>query len=427
MTSRRTLNTPAALFAVFAIILVGLNLRPALAAVGPLLDAIRASTGLSFQAAGWATSLPILAMGVLALSGAALYAIGMRRGIAIGVALILIASVLRIWFDTTMGLLLTAALAGIGIGAVQTLMPGYIKYRFPHGAERVMGLYVTAIMGGAALAAMTAPTLLPAIGWQYALAACAVPAVLGLAAWFAATRTRASSDTANSVTRTPPVAPRETVRSAALPAHPARRLRTWALACVFGIETACYTLLLAWLAPFYLERGWSAFDAGALLAGLTVFEVIAGLTVSTVAARFPDRRGPLLVCMGLGVTGFAGLIFAPDALAWPAVACLGLGVGALFPLTLILTLDHSSRPERAGVLTGFVQGVGYLIAGSMPFVAGLLRDELGTFTAAWGVIAVALLAAIPLTVRFSPRSIARFEPVSATTHPSPAASAFNPT
>jgi len=421
MTSHRSLSTPAAIFAVVAIILVGLNLRPALAAVGPLLDAIRASTGLSFQAAGWATSLPILAMGVLALGGAALYAIGMRRGIAIGVALILIASVLRIWFDTTTGLLLTAALAGIGIGAVQTLMPGYIKYRFPHGAERVMGLYVTAIMGGAALAAMTAPTLLPAIGWQYALAACAVPAVLALAAWFAATRTRASVSATAPGTRTPP--------TGIPPTHPARRLRTWALACVFGIETACYTLLLAWLAPFYLERGWSAFDAGALLAGLTVFEVIAGLTVSTVAARFPDRRGPLIVCMGLGVTGFAGLIFAPDALAWPAVACLGLGVGALFPLTLILTLDHSSRPERAGVLTGFVQGIGYLIAGSMPFAAGLLRDELGTFTAAWGVIAVALLAAIPLTVRFSPRSIARFEPVPehAAAPISPSASAFSPT
>ncbi|MDQ2147272.1 MFS transporter [Alcaligenaceae bacterium C4P045] len=421
MTSRRILSTPAALFAVFAIILVGLNLRPALAAVGPLLDAIRASTGLSFQAAGWATSLPILAMGVLALGGAALYAIGMRRGIAIGVALILIASVLRIWFDTTTGLLLTAALAGIGIGAVQTLMPGYIKYRFPQGAERVMGLYVTAIMGGAALAAMTAPTLLPAIGWQYALAACAVPAVLALAAWFVATRTRAAMPAATAAPqpRAASIAPQ--------PVHPARRLRTWALACVFGIETACYTLLLAWLAPFYLERGWSAFDAGALLAGLTVFEVIAGLTISTVAARFPDRRGPLLVCMGLGVAGFAGLIFAPDALAWPAVACLGLGVGALFPLTLILTLDHSSRPERAGVLTGFVQGIGYLIAGSMPFAAGLLRDELGTFTAAWGVIAVALLAAIPLTVRFSPRSIARFEPAPASTPVSTSASAFNPT
>ena len=51
-----------------AIVLVGLNLRPALAAVGPLLDMIQRATGISDGAASLLTTIPILLMGLGALS-----------------------------------------------------------------------------------------------------------------------------------------------------------------------------------------------------------------------------------------------------------------------------------------------------------------------------------------------------------------------
>jgi cyanate permease len=52
----------------------------------------------------------------------------------------------------------------------------------------------------------------------------------------------------------------------------------------------------------------------------------------------------------------------------------GLGIGSLFPLSLIVTLDHADDPARAGRLTAFVQGGGYIIASIMPFVAGWMRS-----------------------------------------------------
>jgi MFS transporter, CP family, cyanate transporter len=156
-----------------AIILVGLNLRPALAALGPLLDTIQTATGLSFKAVRLATSLPIMAMGTLALSGASVYRIGMRRGIGFGLSMIVTACIIRLTPDNQGQLLLiTALIAGLGIGLVQTLMPGFIKMHFPSHIERLVGLYITAIMGGAALAALSAPAVLPSIGWQYAFWAC---------------------------------------------------------------------------------------------------------------------------------------------------------------------------------------------------------------------------------------------------------------
>lgn len=55
---------------VAAIILVGLNLRPVLASVPPLLDALQAATGMTDGAAGLMTALPVFVMGIGALSAA---------------------------------------------------------------------------------------------------------------------------------------------------------------------------------------------------------------------------------------------------------------------------------------------------------------------------------------------------------------------
>ncbi len=71
------------LLAVLLVLLVGVNLRPILAAIGPLLDGIQAATGLEGSGAGALTTLPIAAMGLCALGGARLQAwLGERRGIA---------------------------------------------------------------------------------------------------------------------------------------------------------------------------------------------------------------------------------------------------------------------------------------------------------------------------------------------------------
>ena len=70
---------------VAAIILVGLNLRPVLASVPPLLDALQAATGMSDGAAGLMTALPVFVMGIGALSAAPLRRLlGERLGVLLG-------------------------------------------------------------------------------------------------------------------------------------------------------------------------------------------------------------------------------------------------------------------------------------------------------------------------------------------------------
>ncbi|CAB3736423.1 putative transporter YycB [Achromobacter animicus] len=386
------------LFAIVAIVAVALNLRPALAAIGPLLDMIQAATGATNTQASLLTTLPVFVMGICALAGGRLNKyLNERTGIALGVAMVALACAARYVGTQTYGLLLTAVLAGVGIALVQTLLPAFIKRNFAHDMGRVFGLYTTGIMAGAAVAAASAAGLAGSVGWPAVLAFWSVPALLALPLWLNAAQDRA--DASSPLHRTARTAPRSFWRN----------LRAWELMLFFGIGTGAYTLVLAWLPPFYTGLGWEPSAAGFLLGGLTLAEVMAGLAVSAWIGRFPDRRKPLGAVLTILICGLTCLILAPLKLALLACLLLGIGIGALFPLSLIVAMDHLDDPAQAGMLAAFVQGGGYLIASFMPLLAGILRDRFSSLTEAWIVMLGGAVMLLALALRFSPASYRRID------------------
>ena len=132
---------------------------------------------------------------------------------------------------------------------------------------------------------------------------------------------------------------------------------------------------MAWLPPFYIQLGWSARHSGYLLAALTLTEVMAGFIVSATLHYFPDRRPLLLGVLALLLLGLLSLVFYPGTMPILSSLLLGTGFGALFPLSLIVTLDHARSAREAGILLSRVQGGGYLIAALMPLLAGWVRDS----------------------------------------------------
>ncbi|MDQ0133812.1 CP family cyanate transporter-like MFS transporter [Neorhizobium galegae] len=92
----------------------------------------------------------------------------------------------------------------------------------------------------------------------------------------------------------------------------------------------------------------------------------------------------------------------PLTLALPAMILLGLGIGAPFPLSLIVTLGHADEPAFAGRLAAFVQGGGYMIASVMPFAAGWLRSHSDDLSQAWIMMAVGTVLLLLLALCFSP-------------------------
>lgn len=382
-------TTRPALWLIASIILVALNLRPSMAAVGPLLSAIRGDIPLSFSAASLLTMLPVMAMGLAMFLGMRVaQRFGEHRTIVLSLVVIGVATVTRLYLDNTVELILSAVLAGVGIALIQAVMPALIKSRFSDNVSLFMGLYVTSIMGGAAIAASFSPLLLAQTGsWRTGLAFWAILALLALGFWF----------TQRSAIAALPAAPKGHQESFA------GHSRAWLLAVFFGLGTASYTCVLAWLAPYYVEQGWSEQNAGLLLGFLTAMEVISGLVTPAIANRSRDKRLVLAVLLLLIMAGFGGLILSPArfSLLWPCL--LGLGIGGLFPMSLIVSLDHLDDPRRAGGLTAFVQGVGYLIAGLSPLLAGMIRDQLGSFEWAWWSLSAVMAVMLVMVLRFDPK------------------------
>lgn len=382
-------DTPSKASVVLLAILVGINLRPIMASVGPLLDLLQRDLGLSNFQGGLLTTLPVMMMGLFALAGPwLLRLLGEVKGVAIGMTLIAAACAVRTYVESSTALIASAAVGGVGIAVIQSLMPAFIKRNHPQSAGMLMGLFTTGIMGGAAIAAAIAAPSAGKLGWNLTLGYAAIPAMIALIAWLLAAGNVHAYPTAAGLLW--------------------RSGRAWLLLVFFGIGTGAYTLVLAWLPPFYIELGWTAKSAGYLLGALTITEVIAGLLVSALIHRFPDRRQPLALVILLLIGGLACLMTAPLQLTALAILCLGLGIGALFPLSLIVTLDHARSPAEAGSLLAFVQGGGYLIAASMPVVAGLVRDEFSSLHWAWAVMgggAVLLLALSALLRPLSQRTV----------------------
>lgn len=365
--------------------LIGINMRPLLTSIGPLLPQILQASGMSFTLASLLTALPVMAMGLLALAGGWINAqFSERQSIALGLLTIIAGALLRELAPQSMLLLSSALLGGIGIGVIQALIPAVIKRLFHRRTPQVMGLWSAALMGGGGLGAAFTPWLAQHSAiWYHALAWWALPAAAALLCWWPLSRTLPAQ---------PP---------SALPVTLFRHRRAWALSLYFGLINGGYASLIAWLPPYYMQSGYSAQFSGTLLALMTVGQT-GGALLLPILARQEDRRKLLMAALALQLVGFCGFIWLPQQIPFVWAISCGIGLGGAFPLCLVLALDHASHPVIAGRLVAFMQGVGFIVAGLSPWLSGLLRSLSGNYQLDWMLHAVCILALMVITLRFAP-------------------------
>jgi len=135
------------------LVLVALNLRPALSSMAPLLSQVSDSLGLSASQAGLLTTLPVLCLGLFApLAPVLARRFGSER-VVLGILLTLAAGIaVRSAFGAT-GLFVGSIMAGASIGVIGVLLPGIVKRDFPQHAGTLTGVYTMALCLGAAMAA----------------------------------------------------------------------------------------------------------------------------------------------------------------------------------------------------------------------------------------------------------------------------------
>jgi MFS transporter, CP family, cyanate transporter len=381
------------------LLLVALNLRPAISSVPPLLETIRQDLGLGRTFLGLLTTIPVLCMSIFALAAPKISGrIGAERAVLWSVILIGVAVAGRLAAGQPGVLFGTTLVAGVGIAVAQSLLPAVVKGWFPDSAAFVTGLYTVGITGGLALAALTTVPIERTLGgfWPGALAAWSLFAAVAVVFWLLLTAR------ARSVSR-----PEVAYERARLPW---RSGRAWSVALFFGAESCLFFSSLTWLAPLYIDRGLDEGHTGLLLAVFALVRVPSAFVFPALADRSGDRRPWLALTLTLATFGFcaAGLVplvtpWAP----WAWVVVLGLGVGGLFPLALTLPLDYSADADEAGRLTAMTFFVGYIVAAVGPVAVGALRDATGGYAVPFVALAALSVAMLVSSFQFPPRSAPR--------------------
>lgn len=130
------------------LVLVGINMRPLLTSIGPLLPQLQQASGMGFALISLLTALPVMAMGLLALASPWIDRhLSESRGVALSLLMIATGALLRELAPHSGLLLSSALLGGIGIGIIQATIPAMIKRQFSQRTPQVMGLWSAALMG----------------------------------------------------------------------------------------------------------------------------------------------------------------------------------------------------------------------------------------------------------------------------------------
>jgi len=371
------------------LILIGLNLRIGVAAIGPVLAEIRQTLGLSATAASLLTTIPVFAFGVFAfLTPGLTRRIGMHR--LLGVTMLtLAAGILLRLHPSLLALFAGTVLVGAAIAVGNVVMPAAIKQDFAHRAGLMMGLYSTALFVGAALASgLTAPLVTALDGkWQAALALWAVPALLALLVWIPQLgrfpgRLKAS----------PAVADAPTERGE----PPFRAMLTdpvaIAVTVLMGLQSVSYYVALTWVPTMLQDAGMDASIAGWMLAYSAFPGIVASLFTPALAVRVRATWLPVVLAVALTGAAYVGLAFLPatGALVW--MTLLGLGQGASISLSLSYIVWRSPNTHFTGHLSTMAQGFGYLLAGLGPIGIGALHGLTGEWVVPIGVLGVLLVA-----------------------------------
>src|SRR6188768_4020885 len=393
-SSRRGAPGPARWVVVAALVLVAANLRTLMASLPPLAETIRADLGLSSAWMGVLTTLPVLCMGLLApVANQVARRVGTATAVGGGITLVLAGLVLRgIGGGQVWSLYAGTVVAGAGIALAGTLLPGVVKTVFPASRSGLgTGLTMVAMMGLAAVASATAVPLADALGgWSASLLAWAPLAALALLAWVPmarAVRRHALPDTQP---------------AAVSHALPWASLTAWLLAIYLACQSWQFYSSLAWLAPTYESVGWTARDAGLLMAVFTGAQLVSGLLAPALLDHVGDARVLLVAATLLGGSGEVGVWLAPEAAPWVWALLLGAGQGACFALGLALLVRYAATPRDSARLTAMAFLVSYTVASFGPATMGAVEDVTGSFAVLWALLALVSVPQLVFALRLRP-------------------------
>jgi CP family cyanate transporter-like MFS transporter len=359
------------------LVLLSFNLRPAAVSVGPVLEEVRDGLGLSGPEAGLLTSLPVLAFAIFgALAPTLARVVGLHRALALSLVAVVIGLGGRAAAQDSTFFLGLSGVALAGMATANVLIPSLVKLHFPDRIGRATSIYTTALAVGLTSAFLLTVPISDAFGsWRAGLGVWALLALVGLAPWLGLLGHDRHLETG--------------ARSISF-GDVARTRIGWAMVLFFGLQSLQAYSIFGWFAQLWRDNGYSAEQAGLLVAIVAGVSIPLSLWLPSAAARRDDQRGLILAVLSCYLLGYALLLV--NAHTWAIPAALLVGVGCcVFPVVLTLIGLRAHTPDGTAALSGFTQSLGYLLAAVGPFAVGLVYDATGGWTAPLWMLMVLVL------------------------------------
>lgn len=360
-------NTPTNYLLLVGIVFIAINLRPALASVGPLIEEIRASTGLSNTLLGLLTTLPLIAFGVVSSSTPLFtkrFGIG---GTLLGAMVLLTIGISLRYVPWIPALYIGTFLLGIAIALGNVLLPSLTKRNFSENSGFITSMYSSIMSVGAAAAAGLSVPLADDLnlGWRGSLVVWGILSFIAIFVWMPQVK-RLTKSTGN---KSFSVAMKNLVKSKL----------AWKVALFMGLQSMVFYIILAWLPVILQSRGYDATFAGWMLSLSQATGIIGSLAIPFIAGKLKNQRGIVVVLVLFEVISIAGLLLPQFGMVALWIALLGIVLGGTFGLALLFLVLRSHDTESATELSGMAQSVGYLVAATGPMLFGGIFDLTGNW------------------------------------------------
>jgi CP family cyanate transporter-like MFS transporter len=381
------------------ILLVALTMRTAVGAISPIIDHISADIPIDHLTLAIIGAAPPLIFGLSGLlAPIASRRLGLEGALLAATVLGGIGHLLRALAPDATLLLIGTVLALLGAGSSNVLLPPIVKRYFPDRIGMMTALYVTVMSIGATVPPVIAVPVADSAGWRLSLGMWGLLAVIAALPWIWQLLVRGRH-----VENLDTQARGMEAAQAGIGGRLFRSRIAWSMALLFGVTSMEVYAMFAWLPSLLVEiSDVDATQAGLLLGVFALCGIPCALLVPLLVARLKSPSPLVVAGIALFVLGFAGFLIAPAAapLLWTVLVALG---PLVFPLALTLINVKTRTQAGAVALSGFVQGLGYVIGALGPLVVGILRDASGGWTVPiWfmlGILVFALPAVFVLRQR----------------------------
>jgi CP family cyanate transporter-like MFS transporter len=364
---------------VVAIVLTGLTMRVAVTSVGAVLTDLEHGLHASPSVAGVITTLPVIAFAGIGFLGPRLaHRFGQHRLVAAALLAATVGLVFRAVADSVWLFAVLSMLALTGGAIANVMMPTLVKRHFPDRIGTMTAVYTTSLaLGLTASAGLSAPLAgLDGQNWRFGIGAWALLTAVAILPWL-------------------PMLAGDRPGPAGLPDRVPlsgllRSKLAWALTLMFGTQSFQAYIAFGWFTDFFRHHNLDATEAGLLVAFYAALSVPVSMAIPALAVR--GQRLIVIVLSAAGLVSYLGMLLAPVAGAWLWMLLGGISSG-MFPLALTMIGLRSRQIPTTAALSAFVQGIGYLMAGTGPLLVGVLLGISDSWTWPLVLLIIAVLGA----------------------------------